>query len=221
MMADLGAAALAPSAPRTVPRPPRAPGAAPVAFVAFAALAALAGCGGGSKAAPAAGPGTPGASSSSSSDPATTARITSFTLSPENLKVDRVGMRDSVSSPDGSLDLAFGAELEGPLDALFLTTVNDAGQASAGFRANTLRSDEHAPDELGGDLEFGSMSVGIGAVENGRFVNLENGALRLSAGPHKLALYVANAGSLRPGAHLRLFGRTRSGALVASPVLTY
>ena len=48
------------------------------------------------------------------------AKVTSLQVSPESLKVDKVGLRDGALHPDGSLDLAFVADVEGPVAALFL-----------------------------------------------------------------------------------------------------
>jgi len=149
------------------------------------------------------------------------AKVTSLQVSPESLKVDKVGMRDGALHPDGSLDLAFVADVEGPVDALFLVATDEKGVTSGLFRANTLVGAEEAPEELGGTLELGRMTSGIGVVEDGKWLNRENGSVVLAPGRHHLTLYIANTGALHAGVFLRLIGRTPNGSLVKGPVTPY
>lgn len=153
--------------------------------------------------------------------PKSPARIDTFTLSPESLHVDKVGMRGGAVRPDGSLDFVFRARIEGPARVLYLSTANEKCEAQGGFRATTATGDEPAPAELGGALELGRMSAGIAVEEGGKFVNAENGAIILSPGPHDLTLYVSNLGTLRPGLVLCAYAVGGDGGLAHGPPLTY
>src|SRR5438876_252338 len=69
-----------------------------------------------------------GGSSAKSSTPSNT-KVTAFGISnTENLRVDKVGMRDGALSPDGSMDLVFTATINGPFDAVFIYSTNDKGE---------------------------------------------------------------------------------------------
>ncbi len=69
-------------------------------------------------------------------------RIAAFSVSNENLNVDKVGVRDGFTKPDGNRDLAFRATIEGPFDALFILSVDKKGEPAYGLRADTLVSGE-------------------------------------------------------------------------------
>jgi len=151
-----------------------------------------------------------------------TTKVSAFTVDIENLNVDRISIRDGVFQPDGSRDLVFRATVEGPADALYLCTVDAKGSPQYGFLADTIAGREELPAELGSVVDTGRLTVWIGVVENGRFINREGGTLgTLSAGAHQLKLYVPNVGSLRGGSHLRLYARSPSGTLVKGPVTPY
>ena len=87
--------------------------------------------------------------------------------------------------------------------------------------ANTLVGAEEAPEELGGTLELGRMTSGIGVMEDGKWINRENGSIGIPEGRHHLTLYVANTGALHAGVYLRLIGRVPGGGLVKGPVISY
>jgi hypothetical protein len=61
------------------------------------------------------------------------AQITAFSLSPESLHVDKVGMRGGALRPDGSLDLVFTATVVGPAKALYLSVANEKCDPVGGF----------------------------------------------------------------------------------------
>jgi len=147
--------------------------------------------------------------------------VEAFTVSPESLTVDRVGMRGGAVRPDGSLDFVFTARIVGPAKALYLSTANEKCDAQGGFRATTASGDQPAPAELGGALELGRMSASIAVEEGGKFINAENGAVALAPGPHDVKLYVSNLGTLRPGTIVCVYAVGGDGALVHSPPLTY
>jgi len=151
----------------------------------------------------------------------TPARIESFGLAPESLRVDKIGMRDGALKPDGSLDIVFTARISGPTKSIFISMANEACDPIGGFRASTATGNEPAPAELGGALELGRMSGGIAVEEGGRFLNGDNGSIALTAGPHDVKLYVANLGTLRDGATLCAYAVGADGSLVRSPPLKY
>lgn len=152
---------------------------------------------------------------------ATTTTITAFAPASDNLRVDKVGMRDGLLRPDGNLDLAFSASVSGPADALFVVSVDARGVPIYGLRADTLVGREELPAELGAIVDTGQMTAGIGIAENGKFVNDERGAVRLGDGSHELRLYVPNLASLHAGSYIRAYARTPDGRLVAGPVIRY
>jgi hypothetical protein len=151
----------------------------------------------------------------------TTTTIAGFAVSAENLSVDMVGLRDGFLKPDGNRDLAFSASVNGPFDALFLVSTNAKGEPGYGLRADTLTGSDELPRELGGELDIGRMTVGIGVVEGGRYINLDSGAARGGPGAHALTLYVANTATLQAGQFVRLYVRTPEGVLLAGPVTPY
>lgn len=147
--------------------------------------------------------------------------ITTFAVSPENLTVDRISMREGAAVPDGNRDLVFTTTLEGPFDALYLGTCTAKGETLHSFLADTVIGREELPAELGTVIDVGTMTEWIAASENGKFLNHENGKITISEGRHALTLYVPNTGMLRGGTFLRLYGRTPQGALVRGPVVPY
>lgn len=156
-----------------------------------------------------------------SSLPKAPAQIQAFSLAPESLHVDKIGMRDGSFRPDGSLDIVFTAKISGPARALYISTANEKCEPIGVFRLSTSVGDEPAPPELGGALELGRMSGGIAVEENGKFVNADNGALTLSPGPHDLKLYVSNLGTLRDGSIVCVYAIGGDGSVAKSPPLSY
>lgn len=148
-------------------------------------------------------------------------RILSFTVSNENLRVDKVGMRDGMFRADGNLDLAFTATIEGAFDAVFVYSTNAKGEPVYGLRADTLSRGEEVPTELGSVVDTGKMTVGVGVFENGRMVNQDSGRAQLEGGTHAVTLYTPNPGMLKAGDYLRLWVRAPNGALSASQVVQY
>jgi hypothetical protein len=153
--------------------------------------------------------------------PPVTTRITAFSVSNENLNVDIVGLRDGLLKPDGARDLAFTATVEGPFNGLFVVSCNAKGEPSYGLRADTLRSNEDIPTELAGVVDTGKMTVPMGVVEGGKFINGESGSAEAGAGVHQLKLYTPNTATLRAGSFVRLYARVEGGTLVPGPVAPY
>lgn len=148
-------------------------------------------------------------------------KVTAFAVSSENLNVDSVGMRDGVLAPDGNRDHVFTATIEGPFDAVFLVETNQKGEPIYGYRADTIVGGKDLPRELGGVVDTGKMTIGIGVVEGGKFVNADNGSVSLGAGAHTLKLYAPNTSLLAGGDYVRLYVRTGDGTIIASPIAAY
>lgn len=148
-------------------------------------------------------------------------RVLAFSVSNENLRVDKVGMRDGMFRADGNLDLAFTATIDGPFEAMFLYSTNAKGEPVYGLRADTLARGEEVPAELGSVVDTGKMTVGVAVYEGGKLVNADSGKISLDGGNHVLTMYTPNPGMLKAGDNLRLWVRAPNGALVASPVITY
>ncbi len=185
-------------------------------YVLVAALVAASGCSGN----PA--PSTPGTSPKSTTAASATTKIVSFTVSAENLNVDKVGLRDGYQRPDGNRDLAFTTTIQGPIDALFVVSTNQKGEPGYGLRADTLVGSEEIPPELGGVIDTGKMTVGIGVTEPGgaRFLNGDNGAIHLGDGIHSLSLYIPNTATLQAGSFVRMYVKA-GGVLVPGPITPY
>jgi hypothetical protein len=152
---------------------------------------------------------------------ASSTRITAFGVSMENLNVDKVGLRDGFMKPDGNRDLAFTMTVEGPFDAVFLVSVSPKGEPVYGLRADTLTNAQEIPPELGGVIDTGKMTIGVGVVEGGRFINGESGSVHAGPGTHNLTLYVANTATLNAGANVRAYVRVEGGPLIPGPIAPY
>ena len=157
-----------------------------------------------------------------SAAPVSATRITAFAISNENLNVDKVGMRDGFMKPDGARDLAFTTTIDGPFEALFVVSTNAKGEPGYGLRADTLVANEEIPLELGGVIDTGKMTMGIGVVEGGKFINGESGSAHGGPGVHNLTLYIPNTATLQAGSFVRLYVRAAgSTALIPGPVTPY
>ena len=194
------------------PRPNYSPS---YSLVTSAALAALTAC----SSTPA--PATPSPTVKATTTAPSSTKVVAFAVSAENLNVDKVGLRDGFMKADGNRDLAFTTSIDGPFEALFLVSTNAKGDPGYGLRADTLTGSEEIPTELGGVIDTGKMTVGIGVVEGGKFINGESGSAHGGSGVHNLALYVPNTATLQPGSFVRLYVRVPGGALLRGPVTPY
>lgn len=148
-------------------------------------------------------------------------RILAFSVSNENLMVDKVGLRDGLMKPDGNRDLAFTATVEGPFEAVFIVSTNAKGEPGYGLRADTLIGNEDVPIELGGVIDTGKMTVGVAVVEGGKFINAESGSASGGPGTHALTMYVPNTATLHAGSFVRMYLRVPGGTLLAGPIAPY
>ncbi|WP_394840067.1 hypothetical protein LVJ94_24575 [Pendulispora rubella] len=178
-------------------------------------LAAFSACGGSSNAAQ-----SPSSSSTSVEVSSNGASVRSLQISPDSLRVDKVGGRDAYLYPDGLLDISFVVDVTGPLSALFLMSTDERGEPDNFFRVNTLIGIEEAPQQFGGTLELGRMSSGLGVLEDGKWINKGDGSVSIPAGPHHLTLYTSNMGGLQSGRHLRVFGVLSDKSVIKGPILT-
>ena len=169
------------------------------------ALASVVACGG------AASPGGPTAPSASGA--ATLER------SPESGQVDRVGPGDGALAPDGVMDLAFTSDIDGPISALFLVTVDDQGKPTGQFHADTLTGQDEGPRLLGSKL--GGQTGGIGVFDGGTMLNSKDGALpQLGAAHRRLTLYLAPSAAVQSGTKLRVYVLRPGGTVAAGAILT-
>ncbi len=165
---------------------------------------------------------TTGPTSTKTNAPSTPASIESFGVAADSLTVDKVGMRDGELVPDGAKDLSFDAVVIGPVTQLFVFQTGEKCNPSGAFRSDTLTGAQEAPKELGGDLELGRLALGMGVMENGRFINREGGSIPpLTAERHTLRLYIGNTNSLQAGTHACLFALQPDGVLVKSAPLNF
>ena len=68
-------------------------------------------------------------------------------------------------TPAGHAEADNGVNMRpGPITALFLQSTDDHGEPDNVFRVNTMLPAEEAPSGLGGSLELGRFSPGIGVV---------------------------------------------------------
>jgi len=102
-------------------------------------------------------------------------------------QVDRVGAADGALSPDGNMDLSFHCIVDGPVTALFLVTVDEAGTPTGAFQADTLTGAAESPRELG--ARSGAGTVGLGVAMGNRLLNAPDGSLPpLGEGTHDLVV---------------------------------
>jgi len=182
------------------------------AFSAFTALMTFAACGGSAPAKP---PPAPTAVEVHVSG----ASVRTLQISTESLQVDKVGGRNGFLYPDGLRDLAFTAEVTGPISALFLQSTDERGEPDNLFRVNTMFNAEEAPMGLGGSLELGQFSPGIGVYEGGKLINRSDGSVKIAEGLHTLTLYTSNPGALHSGSRVRLFAVLADKSVIHGPIL--
>ena len=139
--------------------------------------------------------------------------------SPDSGQVDRVGPGDGALKPDGVKDLAFVTQVEGPIAALFLVSVDEQGKPTGQFHADTLTGQDEGPRLLGSKL--GGATGGIGVFEGDKLLNNPDGALsEMSAGRRRLTLYVAPAPSVQSGTRLRVYVLRPDRTVAAGATLT-
>ena len=155
------------------------------------------------------------------SPPRAVAGTTAATLekSPDSGQVDRVGPDDGALRPDGVKDLSFVTQVEGPIAAVFLASVDEQGAPTGHYLADTLVGDQAGPKELAG--RPGGTTSGIGVFENDKMLNGPDGSLAgLGAGAHRLTLYVAATATLKPGTKLRVYLQRPDKTLIGGATLT-
>jgi hypothetical protein len=162
-----------------------------------------------------------GASLKTAGPVTTETKVLSFAVTNDYLNVDNVVMLEGAIQPDGNRDHAFTATIDGPFEALFLVECDAKGQPVYGYRADTISGPAELPQELGGVIDQGQMTVGVGVVEKGRYVNQENGAVQLLEGVHSLTLYAPNTAALQAGDFVCLYARGPNGGLAKSRPAPY
>src|SRR4051812_15876589 len=95
--------------------------------------------------------------------------VVTLEKSPDSGQVDRVGPDDGALRPDGVKDVAFVMQVDGPVAAFFLVSVDDQGAPTGHYQADTLVGDQPGPEQLGS--RSGGTTSGIGVVENDKLLN--------------------------------------------------
>jgi hypothetical protein len=146
------------------------------------------------------------------------------TIASETFTVDRVSTADDGLEADGELDAVLSAEVTGPVTALLLVSVNDAGEHLFDEVWDTIVGTSEFPTEIGAHFETGGETWVLGVEENGVMLNRADGSLApLSAGPHALTLYASSLDvvPIRGGFHYRLVALMADGTLVYGPVVQH
>jgi hypothetical protein len=139
--------------------------------------------------------------------------------SPDSGKVDRVGPDDGALKPDGTNDVSFVVEVDGPIKAVFLVSVGEDDSPTGRFQADTLVGDEGAPLELGG--KAGGRTFGLAVAEGDKIVNRADGSLPpLGPGAHHLVLYVSPSPQLEAVKKLRVYLVRPDDTVLAGAVLS-
>lgn len=186
--------------------------AAVIAVIAVVGSILVGGCGEAASATP---PVTPG------SLPTSTTATSAATLekSPDSGQVDRVGPDDGGLRPDGVKDLSFVTQVEGPIAAVLLVSVDDQGKPTGHYQADTLIGDQPSPAEVG--ERKGGTTSGIGVYEADKLLNGPDGTLGpVAAGAHKLTLYVAASATLKPGTKLRVYLQRPDKSVISGGTVT-
>ena len=134
-------------------------------------------------------------------------------------QVDKVGPSDGALAADGTNDLGFVVDFEGPATAIFLVGVDESGAPNGAYQADTLVGAAESPKELG--TKPGSGTLGLGVLEGEKLVNAKDGSLDgLGAGPHRLTLYVASSPAAAAGLKVRVYVQRPDNTLVPGAILT-
>jgi hypothetical protein len=181
-------------------------------IVAAAASVFLGACGGEAAAVP------PATAASAAAVTGTT--FATLEKSPDSGTVDRVGPDDGALRPDGVKDVSFVTQVDGPIAAVFLVSVDEQGGPNGQYQADTLVGDVTGPTEIG--AKPGSGTSGLGVAEGDKMLNAKDGSLpALGAGPHRLTLYVAASATLKPGTKLRVYLQRPDKSLISGATLTH
>jgi hypothetical protein len=171
--------------------------------------------------APAASTAAPVATIAPATPPPAEAKILSFERSKETGKVDQVGKADGALKPDGEKDAVFTLKLTGPVDAIFIASVDKKGDSLGEFQADSLVGSQIQPNELA-VAKAGKLTLGIAAFEGEKLLNAADGSLTgaVGAGEHTLTLYVANVANVKPGKAIRVWVQMPDHTVVAGPTVT-
>ncbi|MFO0670369.1 MAG: hypothetical protein U0235_12205 [Polyangiaceae bacterium] len=191
------------------------------ACVAILGLSLVCGCGGSEPPAKSAADGTSGGTQTTTTtvQPAGTAKVKTFKQSTESMKVDKVGGSDGALKPDSSPDLAFEAEVEGPIKAVFLISTDAKGMPTGEYQADSIVGLNELPKDFPIAVRAGMLTAGVGVWEGAKMLSRPDGSLEpIGPGAHKLSLYVASTGVLAPGSHVRLIVLRADNTISEGPV---
>lgn len=143
--------------------------------------------------------------------------LTAFAVAPASGKVDRVGTGDGAFSPDGTPDLVFTAELDGPAVAMAIASVDGRGSADGAFSADTLVGEQTTPIEISSDVRLGKSTAGVAVYEGDALRNAPDGSLPMFApGHHSLTIHVSP--SSMPRGPFRAYAVFDDHSVAESPV---
>lgn len=191
------------------------------ACVAILGLVLVSGCGGSEPPVKSASDATSGGSAPTTTtvQPSGAAKVKSFKQSAESLKVDKVGGSDGALKPDSSPDLAFEAEVEGPITAVFIISTDAKGAPNGEYQADSIVGLDELPKDFPLAVRAGMLTAGVGVWEGGKMLSRPDGSIEpIGPGPHKLSIYVASTGVLAPGGHVRLMVLRSDKTVAEGPV---
>jgi hypothetical protein len=145
--------------------------------------------------------------------------VRTLAAAPDSLKTDKVGGSDGALKPDGSPDFALNVDLDGPVSAIFLLGVDAKGEPTGDYQADTITGLDQLPKDFPIAVRAGMLTAGIGVWEGDKMLSKNDGSIEpLGPGPHKLTLYVASTGVLKPGeSHVRIYVSRPDKSVVKGP----
>lgn len=191
---------------------------------ALVGLVLLVGCGGSEppakSAADSTSSGTTARSSGSSAPSGAMGTIKTFKVSPDSMKVDRVGGSDGALKPDNSPDLVFDADVEGPISAFFLISTDSKGEPNGEYQADSITGLDTLPKDFPLSVRAGMLTAGMGVWEGQKMISKPDGSIELIPdGPHHVTVYVASTGVLVPGSHVRMYAMRPDKTVSPGPVV--
>lgn len=138
--------------------------------------------------------------------PAPEPQVLSFTRSSEYGKVDKMGVKDGVLKGDGKKDAVFTAKVKGPIEALFVVSIDPKdNEPSGAYDADTLIAGQLHPNELA-HAAASKKPMPLAVYEGTTMLNKEDGSLKLiDEKEHELTLYAPDDASIRAGKIVRLY----------------
>jgi hypothetical protein len=147
------------------------------------------------------------------------AKVVLFERSKDSGKLDKIGVADGDLKPDGKKDLVFNLKVQGPVDAIFLATVDKKGDSAGTFQADSLTGTDTQPNELA-VAKAGKLTEGLAVFKGDVLLNAANGSLagKIPAGEHALTVHIATSAAIK--VPLRIWLQMPDHTMVAGPILS-